>query len=487
MIDDIQINGFRGIKSGKIKGFRQINLIVGPNNAGKSAIIEALYLANTALRQAGLIVQREKHGIDTRPIRVSAKDFLGNDPLQKVLGKHGYNLKKTQTNRMDHGVVKVKTRDKRPPLAAFDLDPGPDDSFNDEDANISLFAMDGVSALDEEKKSLIMGSEAADKVFKKNLKSSELSEQIDELRSRVEQLKEKKKNAENYEKNELTNDIVQCVEAAEQLEAYRDFVAELTGHSVSSLKDQQVVYCWHPDLTFFSKGTANWIISGEQGLGGHTLLFDMEVAGRHVSPEFYQRALAGVPGWPQRIARHFGAIFDLDPASFNALFVPIQDNGAQTHIQGWIAAQDRPALPIDTYGDGARTAFKLLAYLVALAEMATPESPGLVLWEEPESFQNPVSLARLFKQVVDIVRDKPIQLFCASHSLDVVAHLTRMLQMEEIQPDEARLFRMNMRNNELFSSWFDRDNLVAWLGSGLDPRIWGDFVPPIQFFLREDD
>ena len=92
-------------------------------------------------------------------------------------------------------------------------------------------------------------------------------------------------------------------------------------------------------------------------------------------------------------------------------------------MQGWISPADSLALPIDAWGDGARTAFKLLAPLIALANRVTPEPPGIVLWEEPELFQNPKTLHKLLREVVEIVRGKPIQLFMVSHSLEVVAHL----------------------------------------------------------------
>jgi predicted ATPase len=116
----------------------------------------------------------------------------------------------------------------------------------------------------------------------------------------------------------------------------------------------------------------------------------------------------------------------------------------------------------------------------------TEDAPGLLLWEEPESFQNPATLSRLLAEMVSIVRGKPIQVFIATHSLEFVAHLTHMLQTNEVSAEDALLFRLDLRDGELKSSWFNKDNLVTWLESGLDPRVWEDFVPPLQFRLEEE-
>ncbi len=44
MFNTLQIKNLRGIKSAEINGFKQINLIFGKNNCGKSTVLEALFL-----------------------------------------------------------------------------------------------------------------------------------------------------------------------------------------------------------------------------------------------------------------------------------------------------------------------------------------------------------------------------------------------------------------------------------------------------------
>lgn len=46
MISGVYVSGFRGIREGRIDSLRQVTLLVGKNGAGKSSILEALYLAS---------------------------------------------------------------------------------------------------------------------------------------------------------------------------------------------------------------------------------------------------------------------------------------------------------------------------------------------------------------------------------------------------------------------------------------------------------
>lgn len=50
MISEISIKNFRGIKEGKIKGLRKVNILIGANNCGKSTILEALQFLRAPIR-----------------------------------------------------------------------------------------------------------------------------------------------------------------------------------------------------------------------------------------------------------------------------------------------------------------------------------------------------------------------------------------------------------------------------------------------------
>jgi len=425
MIHSITIKGFRGIESGQIRKLTSFNVFVGANNAGKSTVMEALYLASTANQKAGLITQQDKE-IITYDVLLPGHDLLGCPALKSVTTKHSDTIESSVLGWVEPGSIKVNVLDQSAPesLQQFELSLRALGPSTPKASNIALFSLDSLP------------------------QPETLSEDENDL----------------Y-KQRMT------------------LIQQLIDHSVEPTHPTRTVFCWYPDLTYYTKGSASWMTEGTPPAAQHTLFCDTSMVQSYIPIAFYRQILSTVPGWTQRIAEHFAAIYDLDSKS-NIQFVPLR--GDEQKLQGWLAQKDRPALAIDAFGDGARAAFKLLAPLVAMAEMVTPEAPGLLLWEEPESFQNPRTLGRLLEEVVNIIRDKPIQVFISTHSLEFVAYVTQMLQDGRIKTENTRLFQMNLFNGHLKSTWFDKGNLVSWLESGIDPRVWDDFVPPLQFHLREE-
>ncbi len=406
MINRITIKGFRGIQSGSIENFRQFNVFVGANNAGKSAVIEALYLASTVNQEVGLI-REEESGSLSNSVLIAQQDLLGNNPFKVVAGKHGDLGDLLNLSRSGDAFLIINVADRTAALQRFELDLSKVKFSTD---SAALFAVNSAP--------------------------------------------------ENQD------------------------LAKILWEDVESLAEPyRTVFCWYPELTYYAKGSATWTIEGQPPAAQHTFFCDTSMVQSYVPIAFYRRNMNEISGWADRIAMHFAAIFELDPNSFTVQFVPIA--GSPDKMQGWIARKDKPALSIDAFGDGARAAFKLLAPLIVMAELATPEAPGLLLWEEPESFQNPKTLGRLLAEVVNIIRDKPIQVFIATHNLEFVAYVTQMLQSNDLKPEETILFHMSLANGQLKSSWFDRNTLITWLDSGIDPRAWKDFVPPLQFHLQE--
>jgi recombinational DNA repair ATPase RecF len=51
MIRSAEIRNFRGFRDLKLSGFRRINIVVGDNSSGKTALLEALFLASGASPQ----------------------------------------------------------------------------------------------------------------------------------------------------------------------------------------------------------------------------------------------------------------------------------------------------------------------------------------------------------------------------------------------------------------------------------------------------
>ncbi len=402
MINRITIKGFRGIQFGSMGRFGQFNVFVGANNAGKSAVIEALYLA-TANQEVGLIRQEESD-VFCNSVLISQQDLLGNHPFKVVAGKHSDLGDSLNLSRSGERFLIITIPDRTAALQRFELDFGKVKFSTD---SAALFAVDSAP--------------------------------------------------ENQD------------------------LAKILWEDVESLAEPyRTVFCWYPELTYYAKGSATWAIEGQPP--AHTFFCDTSTQS-YVPIDFCRRNMNAISGWTDRIAKHFAAILELDPDSFTVQFFPIEDED-RDKMQGWIARKDKPALSIDAFGDGARAAFRLLAPLIVMAELATPEAPGLLLWENPEFFQNPKTLGRLLAEVINIIRDKPIQVFVATHSLEFVAYVTQMLQSNDLRPEETMVFHMALANGQLKSSWFDRDTLITWLDSGIDPRAWKDFVSPFNFTSR---
>ncbi len=55
MLQSLTIHRFRGIREGVIQNLRAFNVLIGPNNSGKSALLELLYLGGLSRRTCQLI------------------------------------------------------------------------------------------------------------------------------------------------------------------------------------------------------------------------------------------------------------------------------------------------------------------------------------------------------------------------------------------------------------------------------------------------
>ena len=415
MIKQVEIYNFRGIGVGKLDRLRQFNLFVGPNNAGKSAVLEAIYLASAASRPASLIVSDNGRS-ESYLINLPAKDLLNQHPASHLAKRHKHSQGTNGGSHFAQDILQINVVDKHLPIRTFDL---------------------------------------------------------------------------------VADDVPLTVDDARQIHLFRlqtnpdhamrlsELATQLTGQPVETwLADQYLTFCWQRELTYFHKGSASWWVKGDLPPANHLFYYDMLNVQEHLPRSFYENMLATIPGWTQEIDQRFARIFGLS-YPFTVQFLPTKDDPQL--IQGWIAPKNSAAVPIDAWGDGARAAFKLLTPLIALAHLATPSMPAMFLWEEPEMFQNPQTLGKLLREVADIVRGKPIQIFMVSHSMEVVAHLTQMLQEAVLPPDDTIAFLLNLQEGRLQSTWFDADNLLSWLETGLDPRVWADFVSPVQFRLSSEE
>ena len=84
MIREIEIKNFRGIERMKISAAKRLNIIVGPNGTGKTAFLEAIFLASG---QSPEIIQRTKAWRGRETLSQGSIDSLPGsmDSLQDAL------------------------------------------------------------------------------------------------------------------------------------------------------------------------------------------------------------------------------------------------------------------------------------------------------------------------------------------------------------------------------------------------------------------
>ncbi len=476
MIESIRIRDFRGIRTGKIEGFRKINLLVGPNNSGKSAVLEAVYLACTASRKAGLHIE---DGSISYPATITDPDLLGDNAMQRILSKHNYGCNLEGLSEWEPGIFRITLEDKTTVLSKFDLSPEKRQVKAGESpiATFGLESPDRVELGEDERR------------------MDEIMQRISRLTQDLTILEEAGKQKEDAEIEDVNKEIRSLEEdkgaiekkQRERRESIRALADSLMGgQGLESFEQSRLIYCWHRGLSHFYKGDAAWIVEGEIPSAERTIIYDVSRIIGYLPVDVFQRNFNLRPGLLQRIAESFGEIFKGDDGrkeEFGIQFLPAPDNS--NLLQGWIAPKDKPPVPIDGQGDGARSVFKLLVALHILIDSVDDENPGVVIWEEPELFQNPKTLGRLLSEITTLIERKPIQLFIASHSLESIAHFTSLASEKENVQEFLITFRLGLDEGVLSYSWFSYENLIAWLESGLDPRLWGDFKLPLQFTFQE--
>lgn len=249
--------------------------------------------------------------------------------------------------------------------------------------------------------------------------------------------------------------------------------------------NQQWYYLWESDWVHrFEKvdpldNVAIWITDGLRPNVAGAFFCDPYVLTTHLPSSFTQWAKSNIAGWADAISRHLSAVF------------PILE-GAPVEVGDEIYIRLRGGLmvTVDSYDGGVRHAAKVISALTALAKTVRDDQVGLFLWESPELFMHPASLARLMKEVVHIVAGRPIQMFVATHSFDVLAWLCKYLSDQpEIPPDEFRTFGIFLRNGELRVHPYVGTAVETWLEFVGDPRFESveeeEQLSPLAYIFRQ--
>lgn len=418
MIERLVAHRFRGIREGVLQDCANLNVLVGPNNSGKTAVLEMLYLAAVSGRPCGLVLEDGTHFEARVPLR---HDFLGYRPLARLWARHGQppRWKKAPGGVTEEGGL------------WYHLQALPDDH-----------------PLRQFRIAVPLGEAGYD------VKDFELEDVQTTALLALEQ--------PGGLPPEMVPSKIETAVASERAKIvylwYPEFVFDAKARTLALPARASEKPLDH---------LAVWASQGRGSAPERVMFFDFHVAHGHLCQRFVDAAYS-IPDWHEKIAQAMGRIF-ADMAKGRVNTRPAADG----QMAGYVELPGRQPLLIDHFGDGARHAFKVLAGLIALAETVDKEHSGLFLWEDPELFMHPTTLGRLLDEVVNLVQGRPIQAFISTQSLETIAHVTHRASQHTALAEGLRAFRLGLREGRLILATFKYRNLVSWLQDGMDPRFWG--------------
>lgn len=436
MIKHLFIHRFRGIQQGRVDDLRRFNVFIGPNNSGKTAVLELLYLSATSGRPAQFVREDLMNAEDEERTRASAldattsaHDLLGQAPLSCLRERHNKSPKwqKEGTTLTAQGSIYVKLG--LPSWPDFLLAPPPplpdkeeDDVFVEKDlSEIAMFTLPQPRWVDN----TMMPP----------------------------YLREQGLNPADGDWHYLWED--------------------------------DWVYRWeqHSDIDKL----AVWITEGQRPTPEHVIFFNFSALGAHFPASFANQAYQQIPDWEAKIAAQMAKVFP----NLAGAFLDIREaKDNQTGYTGYVRFPGKPPLPVDQLGDGARYAFKLLTALVTLCESVSDQRPGMLLWEEPEVFMHAATLSRILEVVFDLVKNRPVQVGITTQSIEVLAWLANHL--EPLSAEEADLFKayhFSLEQGCLQTHPFAGKALSGWMEFFGDPRMLKEeaFLSPLFRWLAQSE
>ena len=423
MIERLVVHRFRGIRQGVLDDLGKINLLIGPNNSGKTAILEMLYLAGVAGRACEVLIPDVEPSA-WRATTLNRRDFLQQEPMPRLRARHGEpkvweSSPAALTDEYTLSVELAHIPITDHPLKEFTLAAPPEEGgrkpvFGKRDiTRISLFRLSPHAVA---------------------VPGPLLPKFFDEQGVTLEE-----------------------------------------SHWVYLWEDAWV-YRWNKSEPF--DYFAVWAVEGKLPDAEHVLLFDFHTAEKSFEQGFAKRSYKEVRNWESQIAESLGNVFpELQGARVN--LKPYKG----TQWTGFVEFLEREPIPIDHFGDGARHAFKVLASLIALKEYVSEEKPGLFLWEDPELFMHPLSLNKMLRAVLSLVRDKPIQVFLSSQSIEAIAMITAQIEDLNLQ-SSYRAFRLDLERGQFYAAKYRYENVAAWLESGMDLRSWNVAKLPLSYAYK---
>lgn len=433
MIERLIIHHFRGIRQGILDDLGKVNLLIGPNNSGKTAILEMLYLGGTSGRAVQFI--REDLSPDESVFAATTSlpaDFLGLSPLPRLRARHGK------------------------------------------------------SAFWPENPAILTG-EGGLQVNLAGLPNANGSSAWESFRLGAPLETWGVKQSVQFNPDDIGQVAIFTLTHADKIHV--SMIPPYFEEAGVRPEETCWHYLWQPDwVHLWERQTpidrlAVWAEAGRPPQAERVLFFDFHTTNAHFTQEFAQWAKDQAWDWTKLLGDRLARIFpDLKGAKIEVDDAPDGQKGES----GYIRRGGKGRLPIDQYGDGARHAFKVLAGLVALAESVDEEHPGMFLWEDPELFMHSATLGRLLDEVIEVVHNRPIQVFFSTQSLEVLAWLTKYLERNSQKSDLFRTFALHLQDGVLQTQTFKGKALGRWLDYFGDPRMLAEDETdsPLSHLLR---
>ena len=460
------IHRFRGIREGQVEDLRKLNLLIGPNNSGKTAILEMLYLSGVSGRKAEIVgegfefkgSQEEKgpesasegknqteqdtptqntanaqsgrqpnskvdtsHETAASPTVSLKRDFLYYAPLPRLRQRHEYGAN-------DFAGYRVFLDDSGNLL--FELQRLPDDSPLKYFHILPERPAYGITDFEEEDKYLV------------GFFSLYQPKHFSPL-----------KPPETLTKTKL-NGHTRWTFIWDSLWVHR--------HGPFEEEQDEQGNATLSEANFFGI----WVEEGSLPDPHFVLFIDFHAATEPFMPTFAQETWEKVPEWEEKIAESMSKVFP----ELKGCRISIRPGPQGRVWTGYIQEKGKYPVEIAQYGDGARHAFKVLAALIALVEQVEEEHPGLFLWEDPELFMHPATLGRLLEEVTRLISGKPVQMFITTQSLEVIAWMANLSREEKERRDILRFHSLNLQNGKLEVYPFHVETVLNWLEGGLDLR-----------------
>ncbi|PXF59067.1 MAG: hypothetical protein C4B59_12010 [Candidatus Methanogaster sp.] len=480
MIERLILSRFRGIRKGAIKDMGKINLLVGPNNSGKTAILEALYWLSVSGRACGLdadtfseIEVEDDIENDIDDIEEDIDDIEEDiDNIEKDIDDIEEDIDNIEKDMSRRSRMLRRSRDAFVPIEAdlLGVSPCP-----------RIWKRHGKLESWQEAPGYYTSNDA----IYYEIPYLDKNEPLKEFQI-IPQLIRGREDTERSVKTMLKTIGVFVLDNPEGLDNILDYyLPDLYPDEFSSDENvhRRFAFTWYPDFIHWRKSLGAWGAEGTVADANCVFFFDFHATDDPFNKDFWL-AMRSIHGWRKELTQRLKSVLP-DMGDF---VVDIELNPTSPDlVQGSIENEEKGTIPIDDFGDGARHAFKVLSGLSVLADRCKDGREGIFLWEDPELFMHSKSLCRLVREVVEIVKDKPIQVFISTQSLETIAFFAKVLKGREKLQDTIRAFRMKLVDGELMTSRFKYSNLDAWLEHRLDLRFWDQTEVFVHYQVGESD